>query len=67
MACGIRLAQASDADQMLAIYAPIVRDTAISFELLVPTLDEFRERPYSSLLQCLGASRPRTRRGLGTR
>jgi L-amino acid N-acyltransferase YncA len=40
----IRPAQISDAPAMLAIYAPIVRDTAISFELEPPTLAEFEER-----------------------
>jgi L-amino acid N-acyltransferase YncA len=32
MADQIRLAQESDAEQMLPIYAPIIRETAISFE-----------------------------------
>lgn len=35
----IRLASASDATQIQAIYAPIVRDTVISFELEVPDVD----------------------------
>lgn len=29
---------------MLAIYAPVVRETAISFELVPPTLDDFEAR-----------------------
>jgi L-amino acid N-acyltransferase YncA len=33
-----------DAAACLAIYAPFVRDTAVSFEERVPTRDEFRER-----------------------
>jgi L-amino acid N-acyltransferase YncA len=40
----IRPALLSDAATMLAIYAPIVRDTAISFELDPPSLSEFEER-----------------------
>lgn len=40
----IRSAQPDDADWMLAIYAPVVRRTAISFEDVPPTLEEFRDR-----------------------
>jgi phosphinothricin acetyltransferase len=40
----IRLAAPADAAAMLAIYAPIVRDTIISFELEPPTLAEMRGR-----------------------
>lgn len=40
----IRLAQKADIEQMHAIYAPIVRDTVISFELTVPTVDDFQGR-----------------------
>jgi phosphinothricin acetyltransferase len=40
----IRPAQESDAASLLRIYAPIVKETAISFELTPPTLDEFRGR-----------------------
>ena len=40
----IRLAMAEDAEAILAIYAPIVRDSAISFELEPPTLAEMRGR-----------------------
>lgn len=35
---------AADAEAMLGIYAPYVRDTAISFEYEVPTIEEFTER-----------------------
>jgi L-amino acid N-acyltransferase YncA len=45
----IRVAQESDAERMLNIYAPIVRETAISFELAPPTVDEFRQRIRSVL------------------
>ena len=44
MGPNIRLARESDADQVLNIYAPIVRETAISFELAPPGVDEMRER-----------------------
>lgn len=33
-----------DAAELLEIYAPYVTDTAISFEYVVPTLEEFEER-----------------------
>ena len=44
MAPVIRLAEEDDAQGVLAIYAPVVRETAISFELEPPSLDEIRER-----------------------
>jgi phosphinothricin acetyltransferase len=40
----IRMAYSSDAHDIQTIYAPIVRDTAISFELEPPTIDEMRTR-----------------------
>jgi phosphinothricin acetyltransferase len=40
----IRLATADDTENILAIYAPIVRDTAISFELKPPTPAQMQER-----------------------
>ena len=40
----IRLAQSSDAVAILRIYAPYVRDTAISFETEVPSIDAFAAR-----------------------
>ena len=43
-ALAIRSAVESDALAMLAIYAPIVKHTAISFELEPPGVDEFVER-----------------------
>lgn len=33
-----------DAEELLAIYAPYVRDTAITFEYEVPSLQEFQDR-----------------------
>lgn len=40
----LRLAQPADAPGILAIYAPIVRETAISFELEPPDEEEMRRR-----------------------
>jgi L-amino acid N-acyltransferase YncA len=42
--CTIRHAHASDVPAMLAIYAPIVRDTSISFEYEPPTIAEMEGR-----------------------
>ena len=53
MAAIIRLARESDAERMLAIYAPVVRDTAISFELEPPTKDDFRGRIRNTLQHTL--------------
>lgn len=40
----LRLATVSDGEAILNIYAPYVRDTAISFEVEVPAVDEFSRR-----------------------
>ena len=40
----IRRATLADAEEILAIYAPYVEGTVITFEYLVPTVEEFRER-----------------------
>lgn len=40
----IRRATPADAEALLGIYAPYVEHTVITFEYLVPTLEEFRER-----------------------
>lgn len=40
----IRMATAADIGQILAIYAPYVQNTAISFEYTVPTMEEFSAR-----------------------
>ena len=45
----IRLATEADAAGMLEIYAPVVRDTAISFETQPPTPEEFRGRLRAAL------------------
>lgn len=40
----IRQVRTEDAAEMLEIYAPLVEDTAISFELSPPSIDVFTER-----------------------
>ena len=40
----IRTVRPEDAPELLAIYAPYVRETAITFEYEVPALEEFSER-----------------------
>jgi len=45
----IRLARPGDAADVLVIYAPVVRDTVISFEMQVPTEDEMRARIEKTL------------------
>ena len=45
----IRFAGPHDAAQVQAIYAPVVRDTPISFELEVPTVAEMRARIEKTL------------------
>ncbi|QDU66372.1 GNAT family N-acetyltransferase [Engelhardtia mirabilis] len=49
----LRVARPRDAAAMLAIYAPIVRDTAISFELEPPT-----EREFANKLETVLATHP---------
>ena len=45
----IRPAKPEDAEKLLAIYAPYVEKTAITFEYEVPTVEEFRERIHNTL------------------
>ena len=45
----IRAATPHDAEAVAAIYAPIVRETAISFEIVPPSVDEMRSRIRDSL------------------
>lgn len=45
----IRSAVPDDAADILSIYAPYVRDTAITFEYEVPSLEEFRQRVEHTL------------------
>ena len=44
MAIVLRLARETDAEAVLAVYAPYVRDTSISFELEPPAPDDIRQR-----------------------
>ena len=45
----IRIARESDKEELLAIYAPYVSETAITFEYTVPTIEEFRDRIRKTL------------------
>ena len=45
----IRVATPDDAEELLAIYAPYVTKTAISFECEVPDIEEFRNRMRRTL------------------
>ena len=45
----IRVATPDDAEAIAAIYAPIVRDTVISFETVPPAVDEMRSRIVATL------------------
>ncbi|RBI63142.1 N-acetyltransferase [halophilic archaeon] len=44
MATTIRLATAADAEEMTAIYSPVVENTAVSFETTPPTAEEMASR-----------------------
>ncbi|MDO4269619.1 MAG: GNAT family N-acetyltransferase [Eubacteriales bacterium] len=44
MAASIRLASAADAPRLLAVYAPYIEHTAVTFEYDVPGVDEFAAR-----------------------
>jgi phosphinothricin acetyltransferase len=45
----LRIARVEDAQGIAAIYAPIVRDTPISFEVEAPSADEMRRRIHTTL------------------
>ncbi|MDD4844445.1 MAG: GNAT family N-acetyltransferase [Anaerotignum sp.] len=45
----LRLATGADAKQLLAIYAPYVTDTTVTFEYEVPTVEEFAKRISNTL------------------
>ena len=45
----VRLATLEDAAELLAIYAPYVEQTAITFEYVVPTVEEFEARIRNTL------------------
>jgi L-amino acid N-acyltransferase YncA len=49
----IRVVSHTDADDILAIYAPIVRDTTISFEVDTPSREEMQKRILLSTLPWL--------------
>ncbi|ETW94332.1 MAG: GCN5 family acetyltransferase [Candidatus Entotheonella factor] len=51
MTATIRVATPQDAAAILDIYAPIVRETAISFELDPPTVPQMQQRIEETLLQ----------------
>jgi len=51
MTAKIRLAVATDAEQIQTIYAPIVRDTFISFEQVIPEATEIERRIRTTLAQ----------------
>lgn len=40
----IRMAEETDAEELLSIYSYYVKNTAITFEWVVPSVEEFRER-----------------------
>ncbi|MDN3920304.1 GNAT family N-acetyltransferase [Roseateles violae] len=46
---GIRVAMPSDAPAIADIYGPIVSNTAISFELEAPSVEQMRERIETTL------------------
>lgn len=45
----IRVAKPEDAQALLSIYAPYVEQTAITFEYIVPSVEEFRKRIENTL------------------
>jgi phosphinothricin acetyltransferase len=49
MSWSIRLAEASDAGQVQAIYAPFCIDSVVSFEETAPSVDEMRQRMSRTL------------------
>lgn len=49
MSYRIREARIADADALLAIYAPHVENTNVSFELEAPTIEEFKRRIRAGL------------------
>lgn len=45
----LRSAAENDAEELLEIYAPYVRETSVTFEYEVPSIDEFRSRIRNTL------------------
>ena len=57
----IRIATIEDAKALLEIYAPYVKNTAITFEYEVPSEDEFKKRIENTLNKLIAPVRvPRT-------
>lgn len=46
----LRVATLNDAERIADIYAPFVRDTAISFETIAPEMEEMRRRISTTLI-----------------
>ena len=44
MSYKIRTVQLNDAEAILKVYAPFITDTCISFEYVVPSVEEFAQR-----------------------
>ena len=65
----IRPARVDDAGELLAIYAPFVTDTTVSFETEVPSVEEFRARVERGLSRSPTSSPSTSRpdRSRGTR
>jgi L-amino acid N-acyltransferase YncA len=61
----IRRASDSDAPVLLAIYAPLVETTAISFESVVPSADEFAARISQALTDWQWLVAEQNGRGVG--
>ncbi|MBO5209791.1 MAG: GNAT family N-acetyltransferase [Lachnospiraceae bacterium] len=47
----IRVAKVEDAEELVEIYAPYVKETAITFEYEVPSVEEFADRIRKTLTQ----------------
>jgi phosphinothricin acetyltransferase len=49
MSIELRVARPDDAEEIQAIYAPIVQNTSISFEEVTPTVEDMRQRILTTL------------------
>ena len=65
MDVSVRSATPDDAEQLLAIYRPFVLNTAISFELVPPSVAEFRARIERALAEMAWLGAERDRRPVG--
>lgn len=43
----IRMAEGKDIEEILGIYVPYIKDSTITFEYEVPTMEEFKKRFYN--------------------